>query len=614
MALSIQLTTLESSGLIHLAQSQPEIEYLFRHVLVQEAAYSSLVKQDRRHLHLAAGEALERMYAGRLEELTPMLAHHFSEAGDDERALKYFTLAGDAAARVYANAEAVMHYGRALEIARGPASERWHSSSTAVPTVAGNTELLTQLFTNRGRALELTGLYIEALAGYSDMEALARERGDRTLEMTALILRATIHSTPTPRFDPEQGQMLLDQALAMAHELGDRVAEVRILRNLMRFGTFQGRPIEMVGYGERALALARELNLREDLAYTLNDINTIYLFLGETGRARAALDEARELWRELGNLPMLADSLASSAGLETYAGEYDRAIPFFEEARRLSESIGNLWGQSYSRYMLDFIYWERGELERAITVASECISLAEQAGFIVPLVQIRGQLGLAYGFLGDSRRALEHVRLAITTAEQRAPDWKSMPLAMLARVHLLNGNLAAAEITVREAEQTNDPGAFGFLGDFFLAEVQAELALAQGDYERVLSRIDEFQGSMLSAGAARIFLPDVLLLEGRALSGLGRADEAYATLSQARAEAEALGSRRALWPILAALSEIQSQLGNREEAKALRQQARGIVEYIADHAPPELRDSFLDRPDVRKVTATFGEEESENRR
>ena len=67
MNISSQLNMLEISGLIRLVQAQPELEYLFRHALVQETAYGSLLKQDRKRLHLAVGTALEKLYAGRLD-------------------------------------------------------------------------------------------------------------------------------------------------------------------------------------------------------------------------------------------------------------------------------------------------------------------------------------------------------------------------------------------------------------------------------------------------------------------------------------------------------------------------------------------------------------------
>jgi predicted ATPase len=94
-----QLGELEQASLIRLADSLPELAYVFRHALIHDSAYESLVRADRRRVHLLTGEALEALYAGRDRpaELAPQLARHFEEAGDDARALRYYTLAGDAA-------------------------------------------------------------------------------------------------------------------------------------------------------------------------------------------------------------------------------------------------------------------------------------------------------------------------------------------------------------------------------------------------------------------------------------------------------------------------------------------------------------------------------------
>ena len=215
MTLANALFTLEAAGLIRLATAQPELEYLFRHALVQDAAYASLVKADRRQLHQAIGEALERLYADRAasQELAPLLARHFYEAGNDTRALKYFTLAGDAAARVYANAEAVLHYARALEVARRTPSPPPSRSSP----MGEGVEVLQHLYSGRGKALELSALYTEALANYAEMLSAARERADRAMEFAALMARAAIYATPNPEQDPPQAQALLEQALAFAH-------------------------------------------------------------------------------------------------------------------------------------------------------------------------------------------------------------------------------------------------------------------------------------------------------------------------------------------------------------------------------------------------------------
>jgi hypothetical protein len=113
MAIETQLDTLEAKGLIRLAPSRPELEYLFRHWLVQDAAYGSLLKQERRELHGLVGEALEVLYPDRGSELAGVLAIHFSEAGDTDKAVEYLMAAGQFALDRNAIAEAYSAFDRA---------------------------------------------------------------------------------------------------------------------------------------------------------------------------------------------------------------------------------------------------------------------------------------------------------------------------------------------------------------------------------------------------------------------------------------------------------------------------------------------------------------------
>jgi ABC-type transport system substrate-binding protein/class 3 adenylate cyclase len=89
-------------------------EYRFRHGLVQEVAYGSLVEARRRVLHRAVGEALESIHRDSLEEVYGLLGRHFAEADEHERAVEYLLKAGDAARAAYAEQEAIELYRRAL--------------------------------------------------------------------------------------------------------------------------------------------------------------------------------------------------------------------------------------------------------------------------------------------------------------------------------------------------------------------------------------------------------------------------------------------------------------------------------------------------------------------
>ena len=110
------LTDLEEFELIRQICRQPDLEYAFKHILVQDAAYHTLLREQRRFFHLRVAEALEKVFAGRLEEHYGVLAHHYEVAGESKAARHYLRRAGDRARRAYALPEAQTFYQRALAL------------------------------------------------------------------------------------------------------------------------------------------------------------------------------------------------------------------------------------------------------------------------------------------------------------------------------------------------------------------------------------------------------------------------------------------------------------------------------------------------------------------
>ena len=95
-SLDSHLARLQSAELVFEAARLPELEYAFRHSLTQEAAYSTILLR-RREFHRSVAEAIEALFHDRTDELAPRLAHHFAEARVADKALRYYTLSGDAA-------------------------------------------------------------------------------------------------------------------------------------------------------------------------------------------------------------------------------------------------------------------------------------------------------------------------------------------------------------------------------------------------------------------------------------------------------------------------------------------------------------------------------------
>jgi tetratricopeptide (TPR) repeat protein len=569
--LQSQLSTLETADLVRLAQTQPELEYLFRHALVQDAAYESLLLEQRYRFHRLVAEIIEQLYPHRLDELSPVLAHHFVAAGDDGRALAYFTQAGDAAARAYANQEAADLYQRAIQLTGGEAIEDGPCQ---------------YLYSQYGRMLEHLGRHDEALATYQQLEAMARRHHNRPMELQALILRATIHSAPTARYDIGQAQALAEQALVLARELNDEAAEAKILWNLILANKFIGNWPQVLAYAEQAIAIARRLNLREQLAYLLNDAYPAYLASGQIKQAIGIINEAVALWRQLENLPMLADGLSSTAYLQNTLGDYEQAMAMAQEAYQLSLMTGNIWGQSYSLSQMGTVRLTWGQIGQAIRDLEQAAALGEQAGFAVALIMGPAILGLTYGELGRVDEGIQLAHKSLQNAE-RLPSWKIWPLAMLARLYAAKGDFATAEACLQQARQLAELSELN--GIAHLIQSEARIGLLQGDYERVMRAVDELL-PMVRAYPAPGYLAELLYCKGEALRRAGAAEVACSLLNEALAIAQSLNMRYTLLLLYQALSQLESDPA---AATQWREQTADIIQQLADSLPPEWKEKSL---------------------
>jgi predicted ATPase len=110
------LDLLVASGLIFQEGDPPTAKYLFKHALVQEAAYSTILHKTRQLLHARIGEALESRFAERVKMEPELLAYHYEQAGLPAPAVGYWHLAARRAAERSANIEALNHFNRALHL------------------------------------------------------------------------------------------------------------------------------------------------------------------------------------------------------------------------------------------------------------------------------------------------------------------------------------------------------------------------------------------------------------------------------------------------------------------------------------------------------------------
>lgn len=558
--------------------------YVFAHDKIRDVVYAEAGDARRRVFHRRALEALEAGGAPPAK-----LAHHALAAGKWRPAFRHSLAAGEEALALYATQEAIAHYEKAKTLA----GER-------LPTLED--AALEGLYLQLGRAHELAGEFERALAAYDELQTVAQERGDRPLELAALMARTTVYAAPTQYYDPQHVAVLTEQALPLARELTDHAAEAKILWNLMLLKLFTGKLDEAVAHGEESLAIAREHNLPEREAYALHDLIRAYLFTGRPEEGIEAGLEAQALWRHLGNKAMLADNLVSTASaLFFWRGEFETVLARLEEALALSREIDNLWNQSYVEHIRGTAAFFLGRFGDAIDYCQAAVRLGKQSGFIVPIFANGTILAWTYGMLGQPERGFPWIEAALSVeGETQLREQRAAPLAGLAYLHLCRGELEEAQAAIDRSYDALELRSLSAAA-FFTFPIDGELKLAQGKPEEAAAAADEYS-AYLEETRLRPFRADALYIKGRALLDQGQVGRAKETLAAAREEAQALDARRVLWPILAALAEAHARLDHVERAADLREEAAVVIHYIAAHVDDhDLRESFLHRPAVRAV-------------
>lgn len=489
------LLALESSGLICLAQTPPELEYAFRHALVHEAAYDSILKQDRQRLHLAVGEALERLYPHRLEALAPVLGRHFLAAGD-ARALKYFALAGDLALATCANQEAQEHYCMALNVASQPADRArlltrlgealvWQSrpeeaihvwrQAIELYQALGDADGMAQLYARSARAAswagDLPGSLQLSQAGLAavgttltspGMAALLHEMaraclfnglpdqafqfGHQALEVARQVnaVEAQAEALVTlgilPNQPPDQALQLLQEAARLAETNGLLATAARAHANLGAvLGDIQGDLQGARNHYLRASHLEHQRGIASEELRSLNSATLLSLWLGDLAMAAQELESSRPLLDLVGERgPGAFGFWINQAMLLRYQGERTAALEQLAACRDQARQRGDFQSVINASYPLAEILMELRQWSEAATVLMEILDLCER-GFGSGSVWPRCMLCATRANQGRFEEAQHWLSVAREKAGPQPGNWDAEALA------LAEGRLAFAE-------------------------------------------------------------------------------------------------------------------------------------------------------------------------
>jgi serine phosphatase RsbU (regulator of sigma subunit) len=436
MTLLGHLNTLESAGLVRIAQLEPDLEYLFRHSLVREAAYTSLLSVDQKKLHLAVGEAIELLYPDRLDEFAAMLSYHFGEAGDTQKALKYCSLAGEAALASYANQEAENHFRCALGLV------------IAQPERA---KLLTLL----GEALFRQSRYNEAIQTWHEGIQIYQKLGDDegVARLYARSARASWYGGDQP-----EGLRLSQEGLEVVEGMPESPNKAMLIHEAARAYFFNGFPEEAEPLCRQALEMAERLNAVDIQADALTTLGVLPHVLAE--ESLKSLERAVEL-AESNRLLEIATRANHNWGVVTgeHRGDQKASRGHYLRAAELARQRGAAHEELFSLVSAAGVSLGLGDIK----TGEEIIETIRQirSTFTDPSQALLEVEGIEFGldFLkGDLQKTMEKLRKARSEARQRGDlQWLHSFSTNLVDVYLVLDHIERID-SWKEAEQAAREG------------------------------------------------------------------------------------------------------------------------------------------------------------
>jgi len=458
---AVQLYALEAKGLIRLATYRPELEYLFRHALVQDAAYGSLLKQERRELHRRVGDALESLYPDRHGELAAVLAMHFEQAGETERAIDYLMEAGNYGLDRNALSESFQAFDRARDLL----------ASLPPSTDLGRKRKAVEIEVGRVRAGWSARNMDDIATEIRAIEPLLAEVDDPFLEVPLQLTLALglLFGGGDPN-DP-RAQAALRRIGELADLTGDASLRALPLALIGLVGVFGGPVREGVKALEEAVPLMQRDNQNIGAAFARGALAIGYAQLGEFQKAEAAAANAVELARN-GDVISQLDAEIARSWVTATRGDLDAAVPLARSCIERSQASGATTCAMASAWILGDVLARQGQYADARDTLARGAEIAGVADRRQWRPMLQAWLGAA----------------SVAAGSDENVDWEEA----LATARSIHNRIAEAGIHWKRGEaraRASDP--VGAEADLEAAVAIFESEGARPNLARVLSRLGE---------------------------------------------------------------------------------------------------------------------------
>jgi class 3 adenylate cyclase/predicted ATPase/ABC-type transport system involved in cytochrome c biogenesis ATPase subunit len=412
-ALKDALAQLEEAELVFRRGDPPEAVYSFKHALVRDAAYESLLKSRRQQLHGQIARTLEERFPAVVASQPEIVARHFTEADLVDTAINYWLRAGNLAVSRSANAEAVKHLRQGIELTRSlaPSPERVRN------------ELDFYLALGPAMAATEGDAAPETLRVFSHARDLLGDGGTLTEQMTVLWGAYLAHSM---RAEHTAARDVAHQCLALAahHEHpGMSALANRFMGQTLHFmGVFVEarvhleRTLDLCAANQETIAAYRRFGT-DDRVNALSFLAVTLLLLGYPEQSATAVGQAVSRAQAMGLAYSTALALSHVAFLGTIGCDPQRAAAHADEAIALSVEHGLASPGHRARFFRGALLAQNGDPQAGIELMRNAIAATEGSAERNRRTLYLSHLASAHASLGQPTVALDLLDEAIQTAE-----------------------------------------------------------------------------------------------------------------------------------------------------------------------------------------------------
>jgi predicted ATPase len=413
--------------------AEPELTYLFKHIITQEVAYESLPFAMRASLHDQIAQYIERTYRASLDQVLDLLAYHYGRSENPPKKREYLLRAGEAAQATYANSAAIDYYQRVRPLlpeaeqigvmlrqgkvhdllgAWDHAAELYQQALQASERL-GDRRAAAQCREAIGELFRKQGQYADATRMLEQARTEFEQLGDRAG------MGQTLHSAGTvaaQQGDYKAARVLYEISLKIRRELDDQPKIADLLHNLAIVARLEGNTTQARALQEEALAIRNRLGDRRAIALSLNNLGNVALDQGDYAGARARLEEAVMLQREVGDKYYIANALNNLGNVTRAQGDYEATRQLYTESLLINRELGDGWQLAYVIEDIGGLAALQGQAERALKLVGAASALREEIGApLSPAEQTKLERTLE-----PARQALTEVMQEQAWAEGRA--------------------------------------------------------------------------------------------------------------------------------------------------------------------------------------------------